>query len=165
MKPFIISIFSNVPFNLLVHRWEDITADLNMQNPDYMNIRQLWKGTMKRKTKKVGGNLHCIIVFKTSQMKMRMKQEGKSKNVADTDVKTAIPVSGDLGFKQWCSDLRIDVKDKSDTSSHNVARKETPDVAGNFFYVSGSDEDLKDGVKVDTGQGDGATEMLMCTRF
>lgn len=48
-------------------RWEDISADLNSVNPDYIDIRRLEKGLQKRNTKKVGGNLHCIMAFQKCQ--------------------------------------------------------------------------------------------------
>ncbi|XP_072832615.1 basic immunoglobulin-like variable motif-containing protein isoform X5 [Vicugna pacos] len=44
-------------------RWADIVTDLNTQNPEYLDIRHLERGLQYRKTKKVGGNLHCIIAF------------------------------------------------------------------------------------------------------
>ena len=49
-------------FNTL-GRWEDISIDLNCQNPEYLDIRRDWKGLQRRNTKKVGGNLHCILAF------------------------------------------------------------------------------------------------------
>ncbi|XP_074048101.1 basic immunoglobulin-like variable motif-containing protein isoform X4 [Macrotis lagotis] len=44
-------------------KWADIVVDLNTQNPEYLDIRHLERGLQYRKTKKVGGNLHCIIAF------------------------------------------------------------------------------------------------------
>uniref|UniRef100_K7GJY8 Basic, immunoglobulin-like variable motif containing n=1 Tax=Pelodiscus sinensis TaxID=13735 RepID=K7GJY8_PELSI len=44
-------------------KWADIVTDLNTQNPEYLDIRHLERGLQHRKTKKVGGNLHCIIAF------------------------------------------------------------------------------------------------------
>ncbi|XP_060681774.1 basic immunoglobulin-like variable motif-containing protein isoform X1 [Hemiscyllium ocellatum] len=44
-------------------KWADIVLDLNTQNPEYLDIRNPEKGIQCRKTKKVGGNLHCIIAF------------------------------------------------------------------------------------------------------
>ncbi|XP_005067423.1 basic immunoglobulin-like variable motif-containing protein isoform X1 [Mesocricetus auratus] len=44
-------------------RWADIVTDLNTQNPEFLDIRHLERGLQFRKTKKVGGNLHCIIAF------------------------------------------------------------------------------------------------------
>ena len=35
--------------------------------PEYLNVRKLHLGVQTRKTKKVGGNLHCIMVFQKSQ--------------------------------------------------------------------------------------------------
>ena len=39
----------------LYDRWDDIVADLSSENPDFLDIRRLWKGEQKRKTKKVQG--------------------------------------------------------------------------------------------------------------
>ncbi|XP_028655877.1 basic immunoglobulin-like variable motif-containing protein [Erpetoichthys calabaricus] len=44
-------------------KWADIVIDLNTQNPEYLDIRHTERGLQHRKTKKVGGNLHCIIAF------------------------------------------------------------------------------------------------------
>ncbi|XP_030838190.1 uncharacterized protein LOC548624 [Strongylocentrotus purpuratus] len=44
-------------------KWEDISTDLNCQNPDYLNIRKLRLGVQQRRTKRTGGNLHCIMAF------------------------------------------------------------------------------------------------------
>uniref|UniRef100_A0A3B4AKN2 Basic immunoglobulin-like variable motif-containing protein n=1 Tax=Periophthalmus magnuspinnatus TaxID=409849 RepID=A0A3B4AKN2_9GOBI len=44
-------------------KWVDIVTDLNTQNPEFLDIRHLERGIQRRKTKKVGGNLHCIIAF------------------------------------------------------------------------------------------------------
>ncbi|KAI1899647.1 hypothetical protein AGOR_G00063940 [Albula goreensis] len=44
-------------------KWMDIVTDLNTQNPEYLDIRHTEKGIQYRKTKKVGGNLHCIMAF------------------------------------------------------------------------------------------------------
>lgn len=44
-------------------RWLDIVTDLNTQNPEFLDIRHTERGIQRRKTKKVGGNLHCIIAF------------------------------------------------------------------------------------------------------
>ena len=47
-------------------RWKDIDTDLNCENPNHMNIRQLHRGVQQRKTKRTGGNLHCIMAFQRS---------------------------------------------------------------------------------------------------
>ncbi|XP_036395959.1 basic immunoglobulin-like variable motif-containing protein [Megalops cyprinoides] len=44
-------------------KWVDIVTDLNTQNPEYLDIRHTERGIQCRKTKKVGGNLHCIMAF------------------------------------------------------------------------------------------------------
>ncbi|KAJ3599733.1 hypothetical protein NHX12_033689 [Muraenolepis orangiensis] len=44
-------------------KWADIATDLNTQNPEYLDIRHTERGIQYRKTKKVGGNLHCIMAF------------------------------------------------------------------------------------------------------
>ncbi|CAL8255701.1 unnamed protein product [Merluccius merluccius] len=44
-------------------KWADIVTDLNTQNPEYLDIRHTERGIQNRKTKKVGGNLHCIMAF------------------------------------------------------------------------------------------------------
>ena len=46
-------------------RWDDISIDLNSGNPDYYDVRRLWKGQQKR-SKTGGGNLHCIMAFEKS---------------------------------------------------------------------------------------------------
>ncbi|KAK1795752.1 hypothetical protein P4O66_001231 [Electrophorus voltai] len=45
------------------YRWADIVTDLNTQNPEYLDIRHTERGIQFRKTKKVGGNLHCLMAF------------------------------------------------------------------------------------------------------
>ena len=45
-------------------RWSDIVTDLDCQNPAYFNIRHTERGVQHRKTKRSGGNLHCILAFK-----------------------------------------------------------------------------------------------------
>jgi hypothetical protein len=44
-------------------RWTDIVTDIGCVNPDFLDIRRLEKGMQRRKTKKIGGNLHCILSF------------------------------------------------------------------------------------------------------
>ncbi|KAM4702027.1 basic immunoglobulin-like variable motif-containing protein, partial [Discoglossus pictus] len=44
-------------------KWADIVTDLNTQNPEYFDIRHTERGLQYRKTKKTGGNLHCLIAF------------------------------------------------------------------------------------------------------
>lgn len=44
-------------------KWSDIVTDLNTQNPEYLDIRHTERGVQSRKTKKIGGNLHCLMAF------------------------------------------------------------------------------------------------------
>ncbi|KAM4795549.1 DNA excision repair protein ERCC-5 homolog [Rhinophrynus dorsalis] len=44
-------------------KWADIVTDLNTQNPEYFDIRHTERGLQYRKTKKTGGNLHCLLAF------------------------------------------------------------------------------------------------------
>lgn len=44
-------------------KWTDIVTDLNTQNPEFFDIRHTERGIQYRKTKKTGGNLHCIMAF------------------------------------------------------------------------------------------------------
>jgi len=49
----------------MFHRWRDVYTDLNCQSPEYFNIRHTDRGVQTRKAKKKGGNLHCILAFKS----------------------------------------------------------------------------------------------------
>ena len=52
------------PFH--VRKWEEIVTDLTTQLPSYYNIRHPEKGIMKKeKCKRVGGNIHCIMAFRS----------------------------------------------------------------------------------------------------
>ncbi|XP_073425583.1 basic immunoglobulin-like variable motif-containing protein isoform X1 [Dendrobates tinctorius] len=44
-------------------KWADIVTDLNTQNPEFFDIRHTERGLQYRKTKKAGGNLHCLLAF------------------------------------------------------------------------------------------------------
>ena len=45
-------------------RWSDVVTDLDCQSPAYFNIRHTERGVQHRRTKRTGGNLHCIMAFK-----------------------------------------------------------------------------------------------------
>ncbi len=45
-------------------RWTDIVTDLNTKRPEFFNIRHTERGIQSKKTKRLGGNLHCIMAFK-----------------------------------------------------------------------------------------------------
>jgi hypothetical protein len=43
-----------------------MNKDLNMENPEYLNIRHLERGVLEYEHNskiKTGGNLHCLILF------------------------------------------------------------------------------------------------------
>ena len=50
-------------------RWDDIVKDLNMENPNYIDIRNLAKGVQNKNSPdykgrcKKGKNSHCLIEF------------------------------------------------------------------------------------------------------
>ncbi|KAM8977470.1 basic immunoglobulin-like variable motif-containing protein [Pelodytes ibericus] len=50
-------------------KWADIVTDLNTQNPECFDIRHTERGLQHRKTKKEGGNLHCIMAFQKHNWK------------------------------------------------------------------------------------------------
>jgi len=55
--------------SLVMKRWEEVTRDIGAQNPEFLNIRKLERGMQRREGaeftsgKKLGGNLHCLLVF------------------------------------------------------------------------------------------------------
>ena len=50
--------------------------DLTCKQPEYFNIRHTERGVQTRKTKKVGGNLHCIMAFKKLEEKLQLTSGG-----------------------------------------------------------------------------------------
>lgn len=50
--------------------------DLTCKQPEYFNIRHTERGVQTRKTKKVGGNLHCIMAFKKLEEKPQLTSGG-----------------------------------------------------------------------------------------
>ena len=68
--------------------------DLDCENPDFLDIRRLYRGLQLRKTKKIGGNLHCLMAFQRSAWQgpmveyieskpQHMKSEGPIKSPRD----------------------------------------------------------------------------------
>jgi hypothetical protein len=55
--------------SLVMKRWEEVAKDIGSQNPEFLNIRKLERGVQRREGaeftsgKKLGGNLHCLLVF------------------------------------------------------------------------------------------------------
>lgn len=52
-------------------------TDLNCQSPEYFNIRHTHHGIQTRKTKRKGGNLHCILAFKSLEQSTADKENIK----------------------------------------------------------------------------------------
>ncbi|XP_071488852.1 basic immunoglobulin-like variable motif-containing protein [Diadema antillarum] len=78
-------------------KWEDISTDLNCQNPEYMNIRKRHLGVQRRRTKKTGGNLHCIMAFSRSAGFLTRPARAKGKKpstVAVSRSETTLSQSG-----------------------------------------------------------------------
>lgn len=64
-------------------RWQDVYTDLNCQNPEYFNIRQTEKGVQTRKTKKTGGNIHCIMAFTSAEHNDQSMLADKENNISE----------------------------------------------------------------------------------
>ena len=71
-------------------------TDISCVNPEYLDIRRLEKGLMKRKTKKLGGNLHCIMAF----------QKCKFQSIPKYASRTQIPVLSGANKGNVSSKLR-----------------------------------------------------------
>ena len=54
--------------------------DLTCKQPEYFNIRHTERGIQTRRTKKVGGNLHCIMAFKKLEERAPMSSGGITLN-------------------------------------------------------------------------------------
>lgn len=67
-------------------RWKDVATDLDCQNPDFLDIRRLEKGMQRRRTKKVGGNLHCILALERIDLE-------KVHEPIETEISPVIPTS------------------------------------------------------------------------
>ena len=65
---------------LVNSRWEDVVKDLTCKQPEYFNIRHTERGIQTRRTKKVGGNLHCIMAFKKLEERAPMSSGGITLN-------------------------------------------------------------------------------------
>ena len=87
-------------------RWEDIVTDLTRERPHYFNIRHTERGVVTRKTKKTGGNLHCIMAFR----KLEDSSSGQMFISFDTPKKTA---------GGWRRDI-VDSSDRESTPSEDL---------------------------------------------
>lgn len=89
-------------------RWMDIVTDIGCVNPDFLDIRRLEKGMQRRRAKKAGGNLHCIMAF------------SKCKFQTIKTYRTQIPV---FGGKAGGKDSRFKMTNGNDESL-TVSQKE-----------------------------------------
>ena len=101
--------------------------DLTCKQPEYFNIRHTERGIQTRRTKKVGGNLHCIMAFKKLEERAPMSSggitlnfsppqphedlaslvdEAASENLDSSD--SDYPLTQDLdGEPSWATKLRV----------------------------------------------------------
>ncbi|XP_070538148.1 basic immunoglobulin-like variable motif-containing protein [Ptychodera flava] len=113
-------------------RWEDIVKDLNLQSPDYVNIRKVHLGQQKRKTKKVGGNLHCIMAYQKSFYQgvrssdanksgdMKDDEENALSGVRDTDSYGA-PQFTDLCEYGLEEEVVVDIADADSSAEESIS--------------------------------------------
>ncbi|XP_012938977.1 uncharacterized protein LOC101846143 isoform X2 [Aplysia californica] len=94
--------------------WDEISTDLHCESPNFINIRQSWKGVMQRNTsKKPGGNLHCIMTFQRSTGISTSPSQNKSSiprssrlpvrpgSSSSLDGGSLSPVDGEGGRPAW----------------------------------------------------------------
>ncbi|XP_071798489.1 basic immunoglobulin-like variable motif-containing protein [Asterias amurensis] len=91
-------------------RWDDISLDLNCKSPQCLNIRKLHLGVQTRKTKRVGGNLHCLIAFKKSDFQGLVSVRDRSDRIKGESGVEPVPLSrvGDSGDSM---NNRLDARD------------------------------------------------------
>ncbi|XP_065888900.1 basic immunoglobulin-like variable motif-containing protein isoform X2 [Dysidea avara] len=81
--------------------WRDVYTDLNCQSPEYFNIRHTERGIQTRKTKKKGGNLHCILAFKSLEHCTKEDKENDMKETMTDNMSETSSVDSDTSN---CSD-------------------------------------------------------------
>ena len=58
-----------------IKKWADIATDINCASPNFYNIRHTELGVQTReRCKKPGGNLHCLMVFRSDLVEDNMEQ-------------------------------------------------------------------------------------------
>ncbi|XP_077988201.1 basic immunoglobulin-like variable motif-containing protein [Glandiceps talaboti] len=114
-------------------KWEDVVKDLTSQSPEYLNIRKVHLGIQKRKTKKVGGNLHCIMAFERSQWQgIHSVRPLKSETKADTNQEDCVGPcwtgskngaierkTTDYGYEE--EDVVVDVSDAESSADESLS--------------------------------------------
>ncbi|XP_071950235.1 basic immunoglobulin-like variable motif-containing protein [Antedon mediterranea] len=78
-------------------RWEDISADVNCQSPEFINIRKVHLGKQMRNTKKTGGNLHCIMAFEKSLFQIKTGKESDRDQKKGTELERSEKSVGNKG--------------------------------------------------------------------
>lgn len=141
MRNTIISTCTEILFS--IHRWMDIITDIGCVNPDFLDIRRLEKGMQRRKAKKAGGNLHCIMAF------------SKCKFQTIKTYRTQIPVFGGKGGGK---DSRFKMTNGNDDSL-TVSQKEGSGESGvqTVEPVQTSEQEVQGnhGVNLDEGHENG----------
>ena len=88
---------------------------MNNQNPDYIDVRRLHKGPLKRKTKKVGGNLHCIMAFQRrpgSAIKRTISARKRKQQAVTKEEKEKLPEEEE-------ENMELDEESESDESKNS----------------------------------------------
>ncbi|XP_062591646.1 basic immunoglobulin-like variable motif-containing protein isoform X1 [Saccostrea cucullata] len=95
-------------------RWTDIVTDIGCVNPEFLDIRRLEKGMQRRKAKKIGGNLHCIMSFT------------KCKFQSIKTYRTQIPVPGGRGAVKDAARFKMtNFKEEDSSNTLNVENVES----------------------------------------
>lgn len=74
-------------------KWSDVLQDLNMENPEYLDVRNLDKGVQVKENiepHKKGKNCHCILEF--SAIRPRERRKPAHGNSAENNQARARPI-------------------------------------------------------------------------
>ncbi|GAA6102545.1 basic immunoglobulin-like variable motif-containing protein [Tachysurus ichikawai] len=99
-------------------RWADIVTDLNTQNPEYLDIRHTERGIQFRKTKKVGGNLHCLMAFQRVYWQKIGPWALNLENLRHDNYQQGAQISGD----QRCQTSAGEAVDDGETKRGHLGR-------------------------------------------
>ncbi|XP_062910959.1 DNA excision repair protein ERCC-5 [Mobula hypostoma] len=147
-------------------KWTDIVTDLNTQNPEYLDIRNPEKGIQYRKTKKVGGNLHCIIAFQKlnwQKLSTWMMNIGNFRCEPLSKVLECKASSSTTGLERVLNDREPSVNDKNNGEGFQQA-SEWKHIASPYEYRDcGSPESETDEESSCTMGVQGLWKLLECT--
>ncbi|XP_072898015.1 DNA excision repair protein ERCC-5 homolog [Hemitrygon akajei] len=148
-------------------KWTDIVTDLNTQNPEYLDIRNPEKGIQYRKTKKVGGNLHCIIAFQKlnwQKLSTWMMNIGNFRCEPLSKVLECKASSSTTGLERVLNDREPSVNDKNNGEGFQQA-SEWKHIATPYEYRDcGSPESETDEESISCTMGvQGLWKLLECT--